>query len=294
MAKKAPGSLAEQHKPALPAEMYHDLLRKMLTVYYVEERMKVFVRRASAPSTPPRAGTKSCRSPSPCCSSPGKDWFFPYYREKALMVGLGMPLKDIFLRHALREGRSQLAAAATCPSTSRRGSCARLADRLHGHAVPAGGRAWPRRSAGRQRRGRLRLRGEGATSEGEFFEALNWAGREALPVLFVIQNNGYAISVPQEVQTPSEIHRSAWASACASHQVDGRGSRNDVQRLSSRWSTSVRKGGGPAPGRGARRPPRFAFFLGRPDASTARTRRSKRSASAIRIAQTELQLLARS
>src|SRR5205823_8375902 len=47
--------------------------------------------------------------------------------------------------------------------------------------------------------------GEGATSEGEFFEALNWATREQLPVLFLIQNNGYAISVPQSAQTKSSI-----------------------------------------------------------------------------------------
>ena len=51
--------------------------------------------------------------------------------------------------------------------------------------------------------------GEGATSEGEFFEAVNWATREELPVLFLIQNNGYAISVPQNAQTNSEVHRIA-------------------------------------------------------------------------------------
>ncbi len=42
--------------------------------------------------------------------------------------------------------------------------------------------------------------GEGATSEGEFSEALNWASREKLPVVFLIQNNGYAISVPVKDQ----------------------------------------------------------------------------------------------
>lgn len=51
--------------------------------------------------------------------------------------------------------------------------------------------------------------GEGATSEGEFFEALNWAARERLSVLFVVQNNGYAISVPQTTQTASSVHRIA-------------------------------------------------------------------------------------
>jgi 2-oxoisovalerate dehydrogenase E1 component len=63
--------------------------------------------------------------------------------------------------------------------------------------------------------------GEGATSEGEFFEAVNWATREELPVLFLIQNNGYAISVPQHSQTSSEIHRMAAAFGMPSYHVDG-------------------------------------------------------------------------
>src|SRR5262249_21024764 len=63
--------------------------------------------------------------------------------------------------------------------------------------------------------------GEGATSEGEFFEAVNWATREELPVLFLIQNNGYAISVPQRSQTSSEIHRMAAAFGMPSYHVDG-------------------------------------------------------------------------
>ncbi|HRT99900.1 MAG TPA: thiamine pyrophosphate-dependent dehydrogenase E1 component subunit alpha, partial [Ignavibacteriales bacterium] len=42
--------------------------------------------------------------------------------------------------------------------------------------------------------------GEGSTSEGEFFEAVNWASREKVPVVFVIENNNYAISVPFEKQ----------------------------------------------------------------------------------------------
>jgi 2-oxoisovalerate dehydrogenase E1 component len=63
--------------------------------------------------------------------------------------------------------------------------------------------------------------GEGATSEGEFFEALNWAARERLPVLFAIQNNGYAISVPQREQTASAIHRIASGFGVPSVTVDG-------------------------------------------------------------------------
>jgi 2-oxoisovalerate dehydrogenase E1 component len=63
--------------------------------------------------------------------------------------------------------------------------------------------------------------GEGATSEGEFFEALNWAAREKLPVIFTVQNNGYAISVPQIAQTASEVHRIAQGFGMPSFQLDG-------------------------------------------------------------------------
>jgi transketolase N-terminal domain/subunit len=63
--------------------------------------------------------------------------------------------------------------------------------------------------------------GEGATSEGEFFEALNWAVRESLPVLFVIQNNGYAISVPQRTQTASSVRKIAEGFGIRAVEIDG-------------------------------------------------------------------------
>jgi len=87
--------------------------------------------------------------------------------------------------------------------------------------------------------------GEGATSEGEFFEALNWASREQLPVLFVIQNNGYAISVPQAVQTGSEIHRIAHGFGMPTYAVDGTWFEPMYQMLPS-VIERMRQNGGPA------------------------------------------------
>src|SRR5262249_40931156 len=63
--------------------------------------------------------------------------------------------------------------------------------------------------------------GEGSTSEGEFFEALNKAQCDRLPVLFLVQNNGYAISVPQEQQTASELYEVAQGFGMRSVRVDG-------------------------------------------------------------------------
>jgi TPP-dependent pyruvate/acetoin dehydrogenase alpha subunit len=63
--------------------------------------------------------------------------------------------------------------------------------------------------------------GEGATSEGEFFEALNWASRESLPVLFCVQNNGFAISTRQHTQTGSSVRCIADGFGVSSAEIDG-------------------------------------------------------------------------
>ena len=203
------------------------------------------------------------------------------------MVGLGMPLKDIFLAHAVARGRPvrqrpQHERALLVEAASRR-----LPDRLHRDAVPgAVGMARAIKADGRDEIVYVSS-GEGATSEGEFFEALNWASREQLPVLFVIQNNGYAISVPQETQTGIHIHEIApRRSTSASIEVDG-------TRFTEMYTTlkplvdRMRDGAGPALRRGARGAPRLALVLRRPARSTAptrssRMRRAARSAGAHR------------
>jgi 2-oxoisovalerate dehydrogenase E1 component len=88
--------------------------------------------------------------------------------------------------------------------------------------------------------------GEGATSEGEFFEALNWATREQLPVLFLIQNNGYAISVPQTAQTHSSIKDMAqgFGIGMPSYKLEGTWYEGLYQMLPG-VIEKMRAGGGP-------------------------------------------------
>ncbi len=229
----------------VPAPLVVDLYRKMLTAYYIEERMKVFVKQGKCPFHASTRGHEKLQIGMTLLLKPGYDWFFTYYREKAIAVGLGMPLKDIFLGMLNREGdpnsngrnmpehfssrELRLVAQTACTGTQ---------------FLPAVGMARAVRQDGGDQIVYVSS-GEGATSEGEFFEALNWAARERLPVLFVIQNNGYAISVPQATQTGAEIHRIARGFGMPTFDLDGTWFEPMYQTLPP-IIERMRRGAGPA------------------------------------------------
>jgi 2-oxoisovalerate dehydrogenase E1 component len=154
---------------------------------------------------------------------PGYDWFFPYYRDRALCLALGVSAEDMFL---------QAAGAATDPSSGGRQMPSHWSSRplhivstssstttqvLHAVGSAEAGRCFSlhpemaAKTAGDYRAFRdvefhndevaLTCVGEGSTSQGEFWEALNTASSRKLPVIFCIEDNGYAISVPVEVNT---------------------------------------------------------------------------------------------
>jgi len=97
-----------------------------------------------------------------------------------------------------------------------------------------------------ERRCALAYIGDGGTSEGAFYEALNMAGARSLPVIFMVVNNGWAISVPVRAQTAAQtLAQKAIAAGIPGTQVDG----NDViavRALLERTLATARAGGGPA------------------------------------------------
>ena len=152
---------------------------------------------------------------------PGFDWFFPYYREQALVLGLGVTAAEILL---------QAVGSADDPS-----SAGRQMPSHWGHpgrnivtqSSPTGSQCLP--AVGCAEAGRYLVRrphlttdhgasaahgdeltyvslGEGACSEGEFWESLNTAANLHLPVLYVVPDNGFAISVPVTDQHPAPVH----------------------------------------------------------------------------------------
>ncbi len=229
----------------MPDELTLELYRKMLTVYYVEERMKVFTRHGKCTFHASTRGHEKLQIAMTMLLKPRHDWFFTYYRGKGIPIGLGMPLRNVFLAMLTRGGdpnsngrnmpeqfssrELNLVAQTACTGTQ---------------YLPAVGMAKALVKDGSDAIVYVSS-GEGATSEGEFFEALNWASRERLPVLFVVQNNGYAISVPQASQTSSEIHRIAQGFGMPTFDLDGTWFEPMYQMLPP-IIAGMREGGGPA------------------------------------------------
>ncbi|MQA31318.1 MAG: dehydrogenase [Luteitalea sp.] len=144
---------------------------------------------------------------------PGYDWFHGYYRDRALCLQLGVTPLEMLLASV---------GAATDPSNAGRqmpshwghpalnivpGSSATTTQVLHAVGTAEAGVIYSRVSSipGPQLFHGDEIvytsLGEGSTSEGEFWEAINVACVKQLPVLFLVEDNGYAISVPVEVET---------------------------------------------------------------------------------------------
>src|SRR5262252_1618203 len=145
----------------------------------------------------------------------GYDWFFPYYRDRALCLGLGVtPLEMLLAAVASKDdpasgGRQMPSHWGHTKYNVVSGSSPTGTQVLQAVGAAEATSIYERVPQIPDRESRFHADeityvslGDGATSEGEFWEALNAACTKRLPVLFLVEDNGYAISVPVDVQTP--------------------------------------------------------------------------------------------
>jgi len=164
-----------------------------------------------------------------------QDRAFPTYRDHGVFLSRGFPLKQMYTMWMGTEEGSKI------PEDSGDFPAAIPIASQIPHAAGAAMAA----KILKQDKVSVAYFGDGATSEGDFHEGMNFAGVNKAPVVFVCQNNSYAISVPRKIQTASEtIAQKALAYGFEGIQVDG----NDLLSVYSAMKYAVdkaRSGGGP-------------------------------------------------
>jgi 2-oxoisovalerate dehydrogenase E1 component len=221
----------ERELPGLEADVYHGLSREQLVQMYrtmylsrrLDDREILLKRQQKTFFQISGAGHEALLVAAGQNLKPGYDWFYPYYRDRALCLTLGVTPDEMLL---------QAVGAADDPSSGGRQMPAHWGDPklnvvtqssatgtqfLQATGCAEAGRYLSRHPAAAERRSDeaephkdIRFHGdelvyvsggEGTTSQGEFWEAMNYASSRKLPVLFLIEDNAYAISVPVEMQT---------------------------------------------------------------------------------------------
>jgi len=218
------GVTAEQTYEGLSARQLLELYRLMLLSRRIDDREILLKRQQKVFFQISCAGHEALLLAAAANLRSGYDWFFPYYRDRALCLALGVSAEAMFL---------QAVGAAADPASGGRQMPSHWGSREHNiftTSSPTGtqflqavgcaeaGRYFTHHPAAAARvDGDYRQykdvqhhgdevtfvsSGEGTTSQGEFWESLNTASNRKLPLLYVIEDNGYAISVPVQYQTP--------------------------------------------------------------------------------------------
>ncbi|WP_127354229.1 pyruvate dehydrogenase (acetyl-transferring) E1 component subunit alpha [Actinacidiphila soli] len=217
-------------EPGLLTELYGRLVRgrrynRQATALTKQGRLAVY---------PSSTGQEACQIAAALALRP-QDWIFPSYRDTLAVVARGVdPVQVLTLLrgdwHSGYDSRACHVAPLSTPLATQLPHAVGLAHaaRLQGDDVVA-----------------LAMVGDGGTSEGDFHEALNFAAVWRAPVVFFVQNNGFAISVPLAKQTaaPSFAHK-AVGYGMPGRLVDG----NDAAAVHEVLTEAVRQareGGGP-------------------------------------------------
>lgn len=208
------GAVDETLVPSLSEETLLELYRQMRRSRRLDERAIALQRRGELGTYAPAIGQEAAQVGSAAAVDSG-DWIVPAFREQVVYLMRGTPIhKILWYAMGMEEGAEIPEGANVMPPSIPVGS----------QALHASGIGWGKALRG-EADAAITYFGDGATSEGDVYEALNFAGAYDAQTVFVCQNNQYAISTPRRVQTRAEtLAQKAIAAGIEGIQVDG----NDV------------------------------------------------------------------
>ncbi|EME69373.1 transketolase central region [Paramagnetospirillum caucaseum] len=204
-----------------------------------DRREAIAVRQGKAPFHVSSVGHESLAALAQLIR-PG-DLVFPHYRDKALLLALGTPVRE--LARLLLGKADSLANGRQMPGhfgDRERGVWSALSPVAH-HLLPACGFAWAMKSRGLPHVA-MALTGEASCRQGEFFEAVAFAVERRLPVLFVVEDNGFGISTPTADLNPLAL---GMLDGVPVTRVDGR-DPGGLFEAARPVMAGLRGGGGPA------------------------------------------------
>jgi 2-oxoisovalerate dehydrogenase E1 component alpha subunit len=221
-------------------KMYH----YMLLARRVDERSWILNRQGKAAFVISCQGQEAAQIGAAYNLRPGYDYLYPYYRDSGMTLLLGQTPRGQFLS-LLGKKEDPNSAGRQMPGhySSRNLNIVTASAPIAVQYPQAVGSALAFKMRGEDGVV-LTSGGEASTSEGDWHEAMNFAGIYDLPVVFLIQNNVYAISVPEPLQVAGSIAKRAEGYGFPGHRVDG----NDVLAVYEVAKEAVeraRKGDGP-------------------------------------------------
>jgi 2-oxoisovalerate dehydrogenase E1 component len=188
----------------LTAEQLLATYKNCVTARLIDQKILVLLKQGKVFFHIGGSGHEVAQTATALAMKPGYDWAYPYYRDLAFSIQFGYTIEEIMLEALHRKGGPSSNGYAMPFHYGHK----RL--RIIAQSSPTGTQFLQAvgTAMGAVKDGKDEVvyvsSGEGATSEGEFHEAINWASRGRFPVIFLIQNNKFAISVPVKDQLAGE------------------------------------------------------------------------------------------
>jgi len=201
----------EEAMPDLSDDDLKELMRRMVYTRILDERSIALNRQGRLGFYAPTAGQEASQLGTQFALEK-EDFILPAYRDIPQLVWQGLPLYQAFLfsrghfhGNQMPEGMNALFPQIIIGAQYVQAAGVAMGMKLRGEKNVA-----------------ITYTGDGGTSQGDFYEGLNFAGVYNVPAIFVVQNNGFAISVPVEQQTKAKtLAQKAVAAGIEGYQVDG-------------------------------------------------------------------------